>query len=86
MVGLGETKEEVFELLKDLKETECDILTIGQYLKPPSSDLEIEEYVHPDVFKEYEVKAYEMGFKFVASAPFVRSSFNAEEADFLLKN
>ncbi|MCG3221619.1 MAG: lipoyl synthase [Candidatus Heimdallarchaeota archaeon] len=84
MVGLGETKEEVFELLKDLKETECDILTIGQYLKPPSSDLEIEEYVHPDVFKEYETKAYEMGFKFVASAPFVRSSFNAEEADFLL--
>ncbi|MHA1953180.1 MAG: lipoyl synthase [Candidatus Heimdallarchaeaceae archaeon] len=86
MVGLGENKEEVFDLLKDLKETECDILTIGQYLKPPSSDLEIEEYVHPDVFKEYEVKAYEMGFKFVASAPFVRSSFNAEEADFLLEN
>ena len=86
MVGLGETKEEVFELLKDLKETECDILTIGQYLKPPSSDLEIEEYVHPDVFKEYEGRAYEMGFKFVASAPFVRSSFNAEEADFLLEN
>ncbi len=86
MVGLGENKEEVFELLKDLKETECDILTIGQYLKPPSSDLEIEEYVHPDVFKEYEVKAYKMGFKFVASAPFVRSSFNAEEADFLLED
>lgn len=85
MVGLGENKEEVFELLKDLKETECDILTIGQYLKPPSSDLEIEEYVHPNVFKEYEAKAYEMGFKFVASAPFVRSSFNAEEADFLLE-
>ena len=78
MVGLGETKEEVFELMKDLKETKCDILTIGQYLKPPSSDLEIEEYVHPNVFKEYEAKAYEMGFKFVASAPFVRSSFNAE--------
>jgi lipoic acid synthetase len=86
MVGLGESKEEVLELLKDLKETDCDILTIGQYLKPPSSDLEIEEYVHPEVFKEYEVKAYEMGFKFVASAPFVRSSFNAEEADFLLEN
>jgi lipoic acid synthetase len=86
MVGLGESKEEVFELLKDLKETDCDIITIGQYLKPPSSDLEIEEYVHPDIFKEYEVKGYEMGFKFVASAPFVRSSFNAEEADFLLEN
>ena len=86
MVGLGESKNEVLELLRDLKETDCDILTIGQYLKPPSSDLEIEEYVHPDVFKEYEIKAYEMGFKFVASAPFVRSSFNAEEADFLLES
>lgn len=86
MVGLGETKEEVIELMKDLREVDCDILTVGQYLKPPSSDLEIEEFVHPSVFKEYEEKAYEMGFQFVASAPFVRSSFNAEEADFLLEN
>ena len=84
MVGLGETKEEVIEVMKDLREINCDILTIGQYLKPPSSDLEIEEYVHPNLFKEYERIAYEMGFKYVASAPFVRSSFNAEEADFLL--
>lgn len=84
MVGLGETKEEVIELLKDLREVNCDIVTIGQYLKPPSSDLEIEEFVHPDIFKEYEKIAYELGFEFVASAPFVRSSFNAEEADFLL--
>ena len=86
MVGLGETKDEVFEVMKDLRGVECDILTIGQYLKPPSSNLEIEEYVHPDTFKEYEEKAYEMGFQFVASAPFVRSSFNAEEADFLLEH
>lgn len=86
MVGLGETKEEVFEVMANLREVDCDILTIGQYLKPPSSDLEIEEFVHPDLFKEYEEKAYEMGFQFVASAPFVRSSFNAEEADFLLEN
>ncbi len=85
MVGLGETKEEVLEVMKDLREVNCDILTIGQYLKPPSSDLEIEEYVHPDLFKEYEEKAYDIGFQFVASAPFVRSSFNAEEADFLLE-
>ena len=85
MVGLGETKEEVIDLLKDLREAECDILTVGQYLKPPSSNLEIEEFVHPSIFKEYEERAYEMGFQFVASAPFVRSSFNAEEADFLLE-
>lgn len=84
MVGLGETKEEVFEVMKNLREIKCDILTIGQYLKPPSSDLEIEEYVHPEIFNEYEKIAYDMGFQFVASAPFVRSSFNAEEADFLL--
>lgn len=86
MVGLGEIKEEVVKLLKDLREVDCDILTIGQYLKPPSSDLEIEEFVHPDLFKEYEKIAYDLGFQFVASAPFVRSSFNAEEADFLLEN
>jgi len=84
MVGLGETKEEVIELLKDLREVDCDILTIGQYLKPPSSNLEIEEFIHPETFKEYEQIGYELGFDFVASAPFVRSSFNAEEADFLL--
>lgn len=86
MVGLGETKEEVIEVMKDLNEIKCDILTIGQYLKPPSSDLEIEEFVHPNLFKEYEEIAYKMGFQFVASAPLVRSSFNAEEADFLLEH
>ncbi|MHA1708011.1 MAG: lipoyl synthase [Candidatus Heimdallarchaeaceae archaeon] len=85
MVGLGETREEVIEVMKDLRAVKCDILTIGQYLKPPSSNLEIEEYVHPDVFKDYENTAYNLGFEFVASAPFVRSSFNAEEADFLLE-
>ena len=86
MVGLGETKEEVIEVMKDLNEIKCDILTIGQYLKPPSSDLEIEEFVHPNLFKEYEEITYKMGFQFVASAPLVRSSFNAEEADFLLEH
>ena len=86
MVGLGETKEEVIEVMQDLNEIRCDILTIGQYLKPPSSDLEIEEFIHPELFKEYEDIAYNIGFQFVASAPLVRSSFNAEEADFLLES
>ena len=85
MVGLGETKQEVFDVMKDLREVNCDILTIGQYLKPPSSNLEIEEYVHPEIFKEYAELAYDMSFQFVASAPFVRSSFNAEEADYLFE-
>ncbi len=79
MVGVGETKEEVLEVMKDLRTVKCDILTIGQYLKPPSSDLEIAEFIHPDLFKEYEKKGYEYGFKFVASSPFVRSSYNADE-------
>ena len=79
MVGLGEKKEEIIEVMKDLRKVNCDILTIGQYLKPPSSTLEIKEYVHPEQFKEYERIGYEMGFKYVASGPFVRSSYNAEE-------
>jgi len=79
MVGLGEKKEEVIEVMKDLREVKCDILTIGQYLKPPSSDLEIVEFVHPDVFEQYKKTAYELGFKYVFSGPFVRSSYNAEE-------
>lgn len=79
MVGLGEKKEEVIEVMRDLREVGCEILTIGQYLKPPSSTLEIKEYVPPSRFKEYEKIGYEMGFKYVASAPFVRSSFNAAE-------
>jgi len=83
MVGLGERREEVIEVMEDLRAVDCDMLTIGQYLKPPSSNLEIEEFVHPDVFKEYEEIGYKLGFKYVASAPFVRSSFNAKEADFL---
>ncbi len=86
MVGLGETKEEVISLMKDLRAVDCDMLTIGQYLKPPSSDLEIEEYIHPDVFEDYKNIAYSLGFKYVASAPFVRSSFNAKEADYLFNN
>ncbi|MHA1685460.1 MAG: lipoyl synthase [Candidatus Heimdallarchaeaceae archaeon] len=89
MVGLGEKKEEIIEVMKDLRKVHCDILTIGQYLKPPSSTLEIKEYVHPEQFKEYERIGYEMGFKYVASGPFVRSSYNAEEfskREHLLKN
>jgi len=79
MVGLGEHKEEVIEVMKDLVHVNCDILTIGQYLKPPSSDLEIVEFIHPKVFEEYKQIAYSLGFKYVSSGPFVRSSYNAEE-------
>lgn len=78
MVGLGETEEQVLLLMKDLRQVDCDFLTIGQYLAPSKEHLDVVEYVHPEVFKRYEEMAYELGFKHVASAPFVRSSYNAE--------
>lgn len=80
MVGLGETKEEVIQALKDLREVDCDIITIGQYLRPSEKHLEVKSYVHPDIFKFYEETAKELGFLFVASGPFVRSSYKAGEA------
>ncbi|RMD75994.1 MAG: lipoyl synthase [Bacteroidetes bacterium] len=78
MVGLGETKEEVFKLMDDLLEHGCDILTIGQYLQPTRMHLEVVEYVHPDVFEEYREVGLAKGFKYVESAPLVRSSYHAE--------
>lgn len=79
MVGLGESEKEVIQVMKDLRIHECDILTIGQYLQPSGNHLPVEEYIHPDVFKSYESLAEKLGFKHVASAPLVRSSFNASE-------
>jgi lipoic acid synthetase len=79
MVGLGETKDEVLDLLRDLKAHDVDIVTIGQYLKPGKGYLDVEEYIHPDLFAEYKRAGEEMGFLFVASGPFVRSSYNAIE-------
>lgn len=83
MVGLGESMDEVFEVFRDLREAGCDFLTVGQYLAPSEKHHRVEEYVHPDVFDEYKKKGLEMGFAYVASAPLVRSSYNAREA---LKN
>jgi lipoic acid synthetase len=79
MVGLGETKDEVIALMEDLKAHDVDCVTIGQYLKPGKQYLDVVEYVHPDVFAEYKRIGDSLGFKFVASAPFVRSSYNAIE-------
>jgi len=79
MVGLGETYDEVIKVLKDLREFNCDILTIGQYLQPSKDHLEVSHYVEPKTFEEYEVKAKELGFKATACGPFVRSSYNALE-------
>ena len=79
MVGLGETDDEVYSLMKDLKSVNCDIITIGQYLRPTKSHLPVQRYVHPDIFKEYKAVGKEMGFRHVESGPLVRSSYHADE-------
>ena len=78
MVGLGETQEEVFQIMDDLREHGCDVLTIGQYLQPTKMHLDVAEYVHPDVFAKYHEEGMARGFDFVESGPLVRSSYHAE--------
>jgi lipoic acid synthetase len=80
MVGLGETEEEVIEVMKDLRRVNCDMMTIGQYLRPSKKHIEIAQYVTPDQFERYREIGYEMGFKYIASGPLVRSSYHASEA------
>jgi lipoic acid synthetase len=79
MVGLGETKDEVFKAIDDLRAVGVQIVTFGQYLRPTTWHLPVEEYVHPDVFKEYEKVGLEKGFLCVPSGPLVRSSYRAAE-------
>ncbi len=86
MLGLGEKRAEVSQVMRDLRDAGCDILTVGQYLRPSEAHLEIKEYVRPEVFLEIEEEAKELGFLHVASGPFVRSSFNAAEASDLIRN
>jgi len=78
MVGLGETFEEVVEVMRDLREIDVDILTIGQYLQPSRQHIPIDRYYTPKEFEEFESLGLEMGFKWVESGPLVRSSYNAE--------
>lgn len=77
MVGLGETKEEVIEVMTDLISAGCDILTIGQYLQPAKSNLPVSRYYHPDEFEDLKLKGLQLGFKQVHSGPLVRSSYKA---------
>lgn len=76
MLGFGEKREEVIDVLRDLRSTGCEFVTIGQYLRPSKGKLPVNEYVRPEVFEEIRLKAFDMGFRYVASAPFVRSSMN----------
>ncbi len=80
MLGLGETKEQVIEVMKDLREIDCDILTIGQYLRPSKDHYRVIEYIHPDVFEEYAVLGMQMGFRHVEASPLTRSSFMAHKS------
>jgi len=77
MVGLGETQREVLEVLSMLRDVCCDIVTIGQYLRPSSEQVPIIEYIHPDLFAFYKAEAKKLGFKAVLAGPLVRSSFDA---------
>ena len=79
MVGLGETFTEIIDVLRDLKTAGCDTVTIGQYLRPSKKNLPVREYIRPEMFDVYKEIALDMGFKYAASSPLVRSSMNAEE-------
>lgn len=79
MVGIGENQDEVLQVMRDMREVACDIITIGQYLQPTKNHLPIERYVHPDEFSMYRTEGYKMGFKHVESGPLVRSSYHAEK-------
>jgi len=79
MLGFGEKFEEVVNVMKDLKEAECDILMIGQYLRPSQSNIKVAEYIQPHIFQKYASIAKQLKFKYVISAPLVRSSYNSYE-------
>lgn len=80
MLGLGESEEEVMEAMENLLEAGVDFLTLGQYLQPKGVKLQVSEYIPPDRFQEYRKNALDIGFRFVAAGPFVRSSYKAMEA------
>ena len=79
MVGLGETDEEILQVMQEMREHNIEMLTLGQYLAPSTSHLPVKRYVHPDTFKMFEEKAYEMGFKHAAVGAMVRSSYHADQ-------
>ena len=79
MVGLGESEEEVYRTLEDLRLVHCDLVTLGQYMRPTKKHLAVKEWVHPEVFERYAEKARNLGFLAVASHPLVRSSYKAHD-------
>ena len=79
MLGLGETREELLDVLADLRAVGCDMLTLGQYLTPTLKHVPVARYLPPEEFDELAVLARTLGFQHVASGPFVRSSYHADE-------
>jgi len=79
MLGLGETEQEIYETMDDLRAVGCDVLTMGQYLQPTKQHLPVVEFTHPDVFAKYKEIGLEKGFRYVESGPMVRSSYHAEK-------
>ena len=79
MVGLGESKEEIYQVMDDLRSADVDFLTIGQYLQPTEKHAKLEKFVTPEEFDIYKKMAYAKGFLMVASSPLTRSSYHASE-------
>jgi lipoic acid synthetase len=79
MLGLGELRDEIIETMDDLRQAGCSVMTIGQYLQPSRANIEVSEYVRPEIFDDYRRIAKEKGFKHVESSPLVRSSYHAEQ-------
>ena len=79
MLGLGEKKIEVVETMRHLAEIKCQILSIGQYMRPSKNHLEVVEYVHPKVFAEYKTIGLSLGIKHIEAGPLVRSSYRADQ-------
>ena len=80
MVGVGESDQEVIETLRDLRSNGCEIVTIGQYLQPTKQHLDVDRYVHPDIFDSYKAEGEKMDFSYIESSPLVRSSYMADKA------
>ena len=78
MLGLGEQKDEVLQTMRDLRNSDVDVITIGQYLQPSKKHLQVQRFVHPDEFAAYREAGYEMGFDYVESGPLVRSSYHSD--------
>jgi lipoic acid synthetase len=79
MLGLGETKDEVIQTMQDLKDSDVDVITIGQYLQPSKKHLDVQRFIHPDEFAEYREVGYSLGFDYVESGPLVRSSYHSDK-------